>query len=107
MSALEAVKKMRESFIGPQRVDAPHEVEFTFRAPEARKVCIAGKFNAWNTSSMPMKKGKDGTWRIKLKLPPGKHEYKYFVDGDWVSDRLCPELVPNPFGTDNSVISVH
>lgn len=105
MAALEVVKKMRESIKRPQI--AAHEVEFTFQAPEAKKVCIAGKFNAWNTSSTPMKKGRDGTWRIKLSLSPGKYEYKYFVDGAWTSDLSCSELVPNPFGTENCVVSVH
>ncbi len=107
MSALEVVRKIGESVSRPQMSGATHEVELTFRAPEAKKVCIAGKFNAWNTSSTPMIKGKDGTWRIKLKLSPGKYEYKYFVDGAWASDLKCPELVPNPFGTNNCVISVH
>ena len=108
MAALEVVKKMRESVRRPQQLaGATQEVEFTFHAPEAKKVCISGKFNAWNTSSMSMKKGKDGTWRIKLNLSPGKYEYKYFVDAAWASDLSCSELVPNPFGTENCVISVH
>jgi len=107
MAALDTVKKRSGAVIGQQMTEAAQEVEFTFPAPEARKVCIAGKFNAWDTSSTPMKKGKDGTWRIKLKLPPGEYEYKYFVDGAWVSDLKCPELAPNPFGTNNCVISVH
>jgi len=107
MSALEVIKKMKETIIRPQMTGATHEVEFTFRAPEAKKVFIAGKFNDWNTRSMPMKKSKDGTWRIKLNLSPGKYEYKYFVDGAWASDLSCSELVPNPFGTENCVISVH
>jgi 1,4-alpha-glucan branching enzyme len=75
MSALEAVKKMRESISWPRMTVGKHEVAFTCRALMARKVCIAGNFNDWNTSSMPMKKEKDGTWRIKLKLSPGKYEY--------------------------------
>jgi 1,4-alpha-glucan branching enzyme len=73
----------------------------------AGKVCIAGKFNAWDTKSTPMKKGKDGTWRIKLSLAPGKYEYKYLVDGAWASDKSCTESVPNPFGSSNCVITVH
>jgi 1,4-alpha-glucan branching enzyme len=107
MTALEMVKKMGEPVCMPQATGAMHEVEFTFRAPKARKVYIAGHFNAWNQNSTPMKKGKDGTWRIKLKLSPGKYEYKFFVDGEWASDQSCAELVPNPFGTTNCVISVH
>lgn len=106
MAALEVVKKMKESLSTPRTAGALHEVEFTFHSPEARKVCIAGKFNDWNTKSMPLKKGKDGTWRIHLKLPPGKYEYKYFVDGAWASDVPCAEVVPNPFGTYNCVIAV-
>jgi len=73
----------------------------------AGNVCIAGKFNAWSISSMPMKKEKDGTWRIKLSLAPGKYEYKFFVDGAWASDQSCSEMVPNPYGSSNCVISVH
>jgi 1,4-alpha-glucan branching enzyme len=108
MATLESVKKTKESGSRPQQMTgAMHEVEFTCHAPAARKVCIAGNFNAWNASSMPMKKEKDGAWRIKLKLSPGKYEYKYFVDGAWASDQSCSELVPNPFGTDNCVISIH
>jgi 1,4-alpha-glucan branching enzyme len=106
MAALEVVRKMKESLSRPRTTSTTHEVEFTFHAPEAKKVCIAGKFNDWNTKSMPMKKGKDGTWRINLKLSPGKYEYKYFVDGAWSSDMPCAELVPNPFGTYNCVIAV-
>lgn len=107
MVALEAVKKVRESLSRQQRTtSAMHEVQFTFHAPNARKVCIAGKFNAWDTSSMPMKKHRDGKWRIKVKLSPGKYEYKYFVDGAWAQDLPCTDLVLNPFGTYNCVIAV-
>jgi len=107
MAALEVVRKTGESISRQHKSEAMHEVELAFHAPEAKTVCIAGKFNAWDTSSTPLKKGSDGTWRIKLKLPPGKHEYRYFVDGAWASDQKCQELVPNPFGTNNCVISVH
>ncbi len=106
MAALEVVKKMRESVRSSQITGTMHEVEFTFHAPEAKKVCIAGKFNDWSTTSMPMKKSKNGTWRIRIKLSPGKYEYKYFVDGAWASDLPCAEQVPNPYGTYNCAITV-
>ncbi len=51
---------MRESISVPPSAGATHEVEFTFHTPEAKKACIAGKFNAWNTNSMPMKKARTG-----------------------------------------------
>ena len=106
MAALEVVKKVKESINRQKTAVSMHEVEFSFHAPGAKTVCITGKFNEWNTSSLPMKKGKDGTWRIKLKLLPGKHEYKYIVDGTWAQDIPCTDMVLNPFGTYNCVIAV-
>ena len=103
MAALETVKKIKES-IG--RAATMQQLEFTFRAPEAKKIFIAGTFNDWNTKLMPMKKGKDGIWRIVIKLPHGRYEYKYFVDGTWAQDIPGVELVPNHFGTNNCVIDV-
>ena len=103
MAALETIKKIKESI---RRDAATQQIEFTFRAPEAKKVYIAGTFNDWNTKSMPMKKGKDGTWKIMVKLSPGRYEYKYFVDGTWAQDISGAKLVPNPFGTYNGVIGV-
>ena len=107
MAVTDIVKKRSSAIVGTQKAVAAQEVEFAYPAPEAGKVCIAGKFNGWDTGSTPMKKGKDGVWRIRLKLPPGQYEYKYFVDGAWASDQKCSELVPNPFGTNNCLISVH
>jgi 1,4-alpha-glucan branching enzyme len=103
MAAVETVKKIKEPM--SRAVTGP-QMEFTFAAPEAKKVCIAGTFNDWNTKSMPMKKGKDGTWRIMVKLSPGRYEYKYFVDGMWAQDIPCAKLAPNPFGTNNCVVGI-
>jgi hypothetical protein len=41
-----------------------------------------------------------------MKLPRGKCEYKYFVDGAWAQDISGAEMIPNPFGTSNCVINV-
>ncbi len=106
MPIMEDVKRLKESIIKSNKTGAMQEVEFTLHAPDANKVCIAGQFNEWNTKSMPMKKSKDGTWRIKIKLPRGKYEYKYLVDGAWAQDISGAEMIPNPFGTSNCVINV-
>ena len=103
MAAIGTVRKIKET-VG--RSMAKQQIEFTFHAPESKKIYIAGTFNDWNTKSMPMKKDKDGTWRIMIKLSPGRHEYKYFVDGRWAQDCPGAELVPNPFGTNNCKIDV-
>jgi len=106
MAALEAVRKMKDAVSRSQTAGAMREIDFSFRAPQAKKVCIAGTFNNWNPTSMPMKKDKDGTWKIKLKLSSGKYEYKYVVDGMWAQNVPNTETVPNSFGTLNCVIGV-
>jgi 1,4-alpha-glucan branching enzyme len=100
----DTVKQLKKSINSSH--SGSQEVEFNLIAPDAKKVSIAGQFNNWNPQALPMKKAKDGAWKIKLKLPPGKCEYKYFVDGSWINDAARPDSVPNPFGTSNNVITV-
>lgn len=106
MASLEVVRGTKESLGKRRSTGTNREVELKCSAPNAGKVCIAGKFNDWNTTSMPMKKSADGTWKLKIKLSPGKHEYKFVVDGTWVQDESCTETTLNSFGTYNSVVSV-
>jgi 1,4-alpha-glucan branching enzyme len=75
MAALEVVKSMKESLSRRRIIDTKHEAEFTFAAPKAKKVCIAGNFNDWNSTSMPMKKSADGTWKNR--------PCKAFCVNDW------------------------
>jgi 1,4-alpha-glucan branching enzyme len=103
---LETVKKMKESVSRPQNTATTQEVELTFYAPQAKKASIAGTFNDWNTKSMPMKKDKSGVWRIKIKLSPGRYEYKFFIDGAWDENVPGGECVQNTFGTNNCVMNI-
>jgi 1,4-alpha-glucan branching enzyme len=107
MKSLQTAKKPQKSAITPGVKNEGHDVEFTFYAPEAKKVYLAGKFNEWNRTSLPMKKDKDGMWRTKLSMSAGNYEYKYIVDGDWAQELSCPALALNTFGTYNCVIGVH
>jgi hypothetical protein len=50
----------------------------------ADEVFIAGSFNEWSTSGLPLEKTSKG-WEIELKLLPGKYLYKFIVDGSWIS----------------------
>ncbi len=82
------------------------KVAFELEAPGAGEVLLTGSFNAWDEAGQPLKKGKSGIWKLKLKLPPGRHEYRYIVDGQWVTDPCCGETVDNGHGERNSVIVV-
>ncbi len=48
----------------------------------------------------------DGTWAKELILAPGRHEYRFVVDGEWVDDPAATDYVPNPFGGMNAVLTV-
>jgi 1,4-alpha-glucan branching enzyme len=68
-------------------------------------VAIAGSFNGWSPKKTPMKQIGD-VWQAKLELPRGRYEYRFVVDGNWVSDPNAKESVANPFGGSNSVVSL-
>jgi len=75
--------------------------EFSLLAPSAQSVFLSGVFNQWDLSSHPLKRDKNGMWKISLNLNPGQYEYRFFVDGEWQNDSSCCDFVDNPFGTLN------
>lgn len=85
-------------------------VIFTFDAPEAKSVHVAGSFNDWNINSDPLSQGKkgaaSGTWKKVFYLEPGVYEYRFIVDGLWQDDPLAAEEWTNEFGSFNCVIWV-
>jgi 1,4-alpha-glucan branching enzyme len=59
---------------------------FTLKGyPEAEKVVLTGNFNAWNTGELFMAKTAEG-WKLPYVLAAGNYEYKYIVDGKWITD---------------------
>lgn len=82
------------------------KVEFSLSAPEAKEVFLTGEFNHWDVRSLPMKRGKGGNWRVHASLAPGRYEYKFVADNQWVEDIPGAELAANSFGTRNLVLRV-
>ena len=78
---------------------------FKIHSPKAKKVSLAGDFNNWDTCALSGKKDTKGNWSIKVALKPGRYEYKFFVDGSWMTDPATP-VVTNIYGSQNSVIEV-
>jgi hypothetical protein len=79
-----AVAMAAPALAAPTKVDGG--IQFTYADPNAASVTWAGEFNGWNATASPMAKGGDGTWSIVIPLPPGKHQYKFVVDGQWIAD---------------------
>ena len=97
------IKSNSESTSKKKEKSNEKTVEFTFHAPEVRKVFLAGEFNSWDTESLPMEKSKGGIWKANVKLSPGRYEYKFFADNIWVESLPGVEQVSNPLGTKNFI----
>ncbi len=81
-------------------------VTFALTAPSANAVLVTGTFCDWETQSHAMKRGHQGTWTATIPLAPGRHEYRFLVDGAWRDDPNCLDRVANPFGSENCVVHV-
>lgn len=77
--------------------------KFKLYAPHAKKVMLAGDFNGWDPNSIPMSKEGDA-WVFRLHLAPGKHRYKFVVDGEWIKDPENKLWEENEYGTGNSMV---
>jgi hypothetical protein len=93
--------------------ERPAATKFECLAPAARAIFLAGTFNGWNAKATPMTKDAKGNWDVALALPPGRHEFKFVVDGAWCCEpgcegphQGCPKCVPNSSGTMNRFIEV-
>jgi 1,4-alpha-glucan branching enzyme len=82
------------------------KVTFSYSAPEAGRVQLAGDFTGWDQSPVPLYKQPDGVWKTTVRLPPGTYEYRLLVDGQWCDDPQCADRRPNPFGSENCVCMV-
>ena len=79
---------------------------FSFKAPAAESVLLAGDFTHWTKNPIAMRKQPDGIWSATVLLTAGTHQYRFVVDGEWRDDPECKIRVQNPFGTQNDVIEV-
>jgi hypothetical protein len=72
--------------------------------PDARQVTVAGTFNYWSMRANPLSR-KGDAWVAQVELEPGRHAYKFVVDGQWMTDPANPATVKDGEHT-NSVLVV-
>jgi 1,4-alpha-glucan branching enzyme len=83
----------------------------TFTLPKevhARTAHLYGDFTEWEKSPKEMSTQKDGGFSITISLATG-HDYRfrYLLDGGhWENDWAADAYVPNPFGTNDSVLKL-
>lgn len=80
----------------------------TFRLSAAvESAALLGDFNLWNPEANPLLRGEDGSLGVTLALAPGDYRFRYLVDGgQWLNDDAADALVPNSFGSADSVVAV-
>jgi 1,4-alpha-glucan branching enzyme len=79
---------------------------FSIYAPGATSVQLVGDFTKWQRHPIHLQKEGPGIWRTEVELEPGEHHYRFLVDGEWRDDPECRLRVPNPYGTQDSVLQV-
>ncbi len=79
-------------------------------AANADKVYLVGDFNSWDETSIPMKKGPDGSFSVKKQLDTNKeYQFRYCLEfagskvwiNDWKADKYVRSELAND---DNSVL---
>ena len=104
-------KKIDKRRIG-HRSPRRKRVKFNCHSIDAQSVFLAGSFNEWNPTALPMKRDQEGNWSTEALLHCGRYEFKFIVDGEWVcrpqctGDHLCADCVTNDHGTMNRILEV-
>ena len=90
------------------RPEPPNQARASFELikPDAKSACVAGSFNDWRPERAPLVPTGNGRWVADVALKPGRHEYLFVVDGQWIPDPNAKETVQNPFGGRNSILGV-
>ena len=65
-------------------------VTFTFVAPAAQTVEVSGNGGRFSNEKIPLVKGEDGIWRVTVKMNPGFHYVRFWVDGVFVTNSQAP-----------------
>lgn len=79
----------------------------TFRLkgyPNAKIVAVAGSFNNWNQSQLLFAREGD-EWVCRVNLPRGKYQYKFIIDGNWITDPNNSTIVSDDRGNMNSLLA--
>jgi hypothetical protein len=79
---------------------------YTFRLKgfdNAKSVFLSGDFNGWSPNAFAMKR-QGNEWVLTVHMDPGKHLYKFVVDGKWILDPGNKLWEQNEHRTGDSVV---
>jgi hypothetical protein len=80
----------------------------TLNMPEVQSVSVVGTFNDWHEKGYEMKRDNSkNTWTLVLRLPVGRYEYAFVLDGHkLIPDPQAELLADDGFGNQNAVLIV-
>ena len=78
-------------------------------SPHAHAVSVVGDFNDWQPRAWPLAQGRAGWWHGTLRLPPGHHPYRFWVEIDegavaFLPDPENPARAESGYTSDHSVL---
>lgn len=89
-----------------QKAQCMEWVLFKIHAPAGARVSVAGTFNNWDISTIQLNDHGNGLHTAMIRLPLGKYEFRYIINGEWCNAPDHIPQIPNVFGTTNSVLVV-
>ncbi len=83
-------------------------VRFELVDPNALTVALAGDFNRWSVTAVPLRRDGSGRpWTAEVRLPPGRFSYSFVIDGRrWVADPSAARAPRDDFDSPSSVVVV-
>ena len=81
-------------------------IRFCCSAPGAKSVFLVGDFNDWNSTSHPLEPWRGGWWSLHVALTPGRHYYRFLVDGEMRFDPLSEDSARDVNNRPVSVITL-
>ncbi len=84
------------------------KVTFAYPAPELKELALVGDFNDWNATKTPMKKLKNGVFKVVVDLDVEKsYEYKFLSNGEYLNDNEPDAFVFNEYAnSENSLVKL-
>lgn len=102
---IEGLQRQMQKTFGVRRTS--QGVLFVQPLSGVNRMAVAGDFNGWSPSELPMHRDEDlGVWQVLLPLPPGKYHYRLVADDRWMQDPYNSAMEVNAHGEFNNIVEV-
>jgi Glycogen recognition site of AMP-activated protein kinase len=98
--------RQKDFWFYPNQAESQIPVVFNLNIAEAHAVAVVGTFNGWQPRGYEMQFNREKKiWSLTVRLPEGRYEYAFLVDGQRVlPDPEASLYQDDGFGNENSVM---